>query len=66
LKEQQWKIDFANEPVTIRKMQKSVLATGEIEAKPENYSKVTSPIAGTVLNKNNTRDNLFVLLIDFT
>ncbi|MCF8242658.1 MAG: efflux RND transporter periplasmic adaptor subunit [Melioribacteraceae bacterium] len=54
LKEQQWKIDFANEPVTKRKMQKSVLATGEIEAKPENYSKVTSPIAGTVLNKNNT------------
>lgn len=55
LKEQQWKIDFANEPVTKRKMQKSVLATGEIKAKPENYSKIISPIAGTVLNKNNTR-----------
>lgn len=55
LKEQQWKIDFANEPVTKRKMQKSILSTGEIKAKPENYSKIISPIAGMILNKNNTK-----------
>lgn len=54
LKEQQWKIEFANEPVTKRKMQKSVIASGEIIAKPEYYSKVVSPVSGIVLNKNNT------------
>jgi RND family efflux transporter MFP subunit len=54
LKEQQWKIDFANEPVVKRKMQQSILVTGEIKAKPEYFSKVVSPIAGIVLNKNNS------------
>ncbi|PKL89440.1 MAG: hypothetical protein CVV23_05335 [Ignavibacteriae bacterium HGW-Ignavibacteriae-2] len=54
LKEQQWKIDFANEPVIKRKLVKSVLATGEIKPKPEYFSKVVSPIAGIVLNKNNS------------
>lgn len=53
LKEQQWKIDFANEPVIKRKMQKSVVATGEIKVKPELFSKVVSPIEGIVLSKNN-------------
>jgi len=53
LKEQQWKIDFANEPVTKRKMQEFVIATGEIQAKPELFSKVVSPIQGIVLSKNN-------------
>jgi RND family efflux transporter MFP subunit len=53
LKEQQWKIDFANEPVIERKMQKSVVATGEIKPKPELFSKVVSPIEGIVLSKNN-------------
>lgn len=55
LKEQQWKIDFANEPVIKRKMEKSVVATGEIKAKPELFSKVVSPIEGIVLSKNNER-----------
>lgn len=53
LKEQQWKIEFSNEPAQFRKMQKSILVTGEIQSKPENYSKIISPIAGIVLNKNN-------------
>jgi membrane fusion protein, heavy metal efflux system len=53
LKEQQWKIDFANEPVIKRKIQKSVIATGEIKPKPELFSKVVSPIEGIVLSKNN-------------
>lgn len=53
LKEQQWKIDFANESVIKRKMQKSVVATGEIKAKPELFSKVVSPIEGIILSKNN-------------
>ena len=53
LKEQQWKIDFAYEAVAKRDMQKSVMATGEINVKPELFSKVVSPIEGIVLNKNN-------------
>jgi len=53
LKEQQWKIDFANEPVIKRKMQQFVVATGELQAKPELFSKVVSPIQGIVLSKNN-------------
>ena len=54
LKEQQWKIDFANEPVAKRKMQQFVVATGEIMAKPEHFSKVVAPIQGIVLSKNNS------------
>lgn len=54
LKEQQWKIDFATEPVTKRKLQSSVPATGEIIAKPELYSKVVSPVGGILLPKNNS------------
>ncbi len=54
LKEQQWKIEFANAPVRKRMMQKSVLATGEVKPKPENYAKVTAPVGGIVLSKNNT------------
>ena len=53
LKEQQWKIDFAIEPVTKRKMHQFVIATGEIKAKPELFSKVVSPIKGIILSKNN-------------
>lgn len=53
LKEQQWKIDFSNTPISMRKMQQLVVATGEIEAKPELFSKVVSPIQGIVLSKNN-------------
>lgn len=53
LKEQQWKIDFANEAVIKRKIQKSVIATGEIKPKPELFSKIVSPIEGIVLSKNN-------------
>ncbi|MCF6269980.1 MAG: efflux RND transporter periplasmic adaptor subunit [Melioribacteraceae bacterium] len=53
LKEQQWKIDFKNEPVIKRKMEKSVVATGEIKAKSALFSKVVSPIEGVVLSKNN-------------
>ena len=53
LKEQQWKIDFANEPVIKREMQKSVVVTGEIKEKPEFFSKVVSPVEGIVMNKNN-------------
>lgn len=53
LKEQQWKIDFANELVIKRKMQNSVIVTGEIKPKPELYSKVVSPITGIVLSKKN-------------
>lgn len=55
LKEQQWKIEFANEPVKKREMQKSVLATGEIKPKPEKYAKVVSPVGGIVLTKNNSK-----------
>ncbi|MFA5804401.1 MAG: efflux RND transporter periplasmic adaptor subunit [Melioribacteraceae bacterium] len=54
LKEQQWKIDFATEPVIKRELQSSVPATGEIIAKPEFYSKVVSPVAGVLLTKNNS------------
>ncbi|KUG26999.1 putative co/zn/cd efflux system membrane fusion protein [hydrocarbon metagenome] len=57
LKEQQWKIEFANEPVQKRKLQKSVLATGEIKPKPENYAKVVSPVRGTILAKHNSKIN---------
>lgn len=57
LKEQQWKIEFANETVQKRGMQKSVLATGEIKPKPENYAKVVSPVRGTVLAKHNSKIN---------
>lgn len=53
LKEQQWKIDFATEPVSKRQLQSSVPATGEIIAKPEYYSKVVSPVAGILLSQNN-------------
>ncbi|MBI1937676.1 MAG: efflux RND transporter periplasmic adaptor subunit [Ignavibacteriales bacterium] len=53
LKEQQWKIDFATEPVIKRELQSSVPVTGEIIAKPEFYSKVVSPVAGIILPKNN-------------
>ncbi|MBI9071178.1 MAG: efflux RND transporter periplasmic adaptor subunit [Melioribacteraceae bacterium] len=55
LKEQQWKIYFANEEVVLRKMQGSVSATGEILEKPELYSKVISPAEGVILNKNNKK-----------
>jgi len=54
LKEQQWKIDFATEPVVKRVLQTSVPATGEIIAKPEFYSKVVSPVGGILLSKNNS------------
>lgn len=54
LKEQQWKIDFANKHVEKRKMQQFIIATGEIKAKPELFSKVVSPIQGIVLSKNNS------------
>ena len=54
LKEQQWKIDFATEEVGKQILQNSVPATGEIIAKPENYSKVVSPVAGILLLKNNS------------
>ncbi len=54
LKEQQWKIDFANEPVQKRMIQKSVIVTGEIKSKPELFSKVVSPISGLALSKNNS------------
>lgn len=54
LKEQQWKIDFATEPVIKRNLQSSVPATGEIIAKPELYSKVVSPVGGILLPKNNS------------
>ena len=57
LKEQQWKIDFANEQVIRRKMQNSVVVTGEIKAKPEFFSKVVSPVEGILLNKNNENIN---------
>jgi RND family efflux transporter MFP subunit len=57
LKEQQWKIEFANEPVQKRGMQKSIHATGEIKPKPENYAKVVSPVKGTVLAKHNLKIN---------
>ncbi|MDA3860636.1 MAG: efflux RND transporter periplasmic adaptor subunit [Melioribacteraceae bacterium] len=57
LKEQQWKIDFANELVTKRKMQTSVVVTGEINEKPGLFSKVVSPIEGVVLSKNNKNLN---------
>jgi RND family efflux transporter MFP subunit len=53
LKEQQWKIDFATEPVVKKVLQSSVPASGEIIAKPEYYSKVVSPVAGIILHKNN-------------
>lgn len=53
LKEQQWKIDFATEPIVKRVLQTSVPATGEIIAKPEFYSKVVSPVGGILLSKNN-------------
>lgn len=54
LKEQQWKIDFATEPVSKRTLQHSVPATGEIISKPELFSKVVSPVGGFLLSKNNT------------
>ncbi|MBU1100568.1 MAG: efflux RND transporter periplasmic adaptor subunit [Bacteroidetes bacterium] len=54
LKEQQWKIEFANEPVIERKMQESVVVTGEIKSKPELFSKIVSPITAIVLSKNNS------------
>jgi biotin carboxyl carrier protein len=53
LKEQQWKIEFANESVLSKDLQESIIATGEINPKPEFYSKVVSPVSGIVLNKNN-------------
>lgn len=55
LKEQQWKIDFANEKVIMRKMQASVITIGEILSKPELFSKVVSPVSGIVLNSNNSQ-----------
>lgn len=55
LKEQQWKIEFANEPVKKRMMQKSILATGEVKPKPENYTKVVAPVGGIILVKNNAK-----------
>lgn len=54
LKEQQWKIEFANESVNSKILQQSIIATGEINPKPEYYSKVVSPVSGIVLNKNNS------------
>ncbi len=54
LKEQQWKIDFATEPALVRKLQGSIKVTGEILAKPENHSKVVSPLSGIVLSKDNS------------
>lgn len=54
LKEQQWKIEFASEPVISKVVQQSIIATGEINPKPEYFSKVVSPVSGIVLNKNNT------------
>lgn len=54
LKEQQWKIDFANEPVQLKILHESILVNGEIIPKPEMFSKVVSPIQGIVLAKNNS------------
>lgn len=54
LKEQQWKIDFANEAAKIKAMQSSVKATGIIQAKPENYSKIVSPVNGIILADKNS------------
>ena len=53
LKEQQWKIDFANEPASKKILFESVRATGVIKTKPESHSKVISPVSGVVLSKSN-------------
>ena len=55
LKEQQWKIEFANEAVETRMMRKSIKITGDIKQKPEYYVNVVSPVGGTVLVKNNAK-----------
>lgn len=53
LKEQQWKIDFATEPVRVKELRGSIPVTGEILARPENYAKVVSPLSGIILSGNN-------------
>lgn len=53
LKEQQWKIDYATEPVATQMMQSSIISTGEFIAKPESFSKVISPLTGIILVKKN-------------
>ncbi|MBK8943637.1 MAG: efflux RND transporter periplasmic adaptor subunit [Ignavibacteriae bacterium] len=53
LKEQQWKIEFHTEFVKKQNLQSSVIATGEIIAKPEYYSKVVAPVPGIVFQSNN-------------
>lgn len=54
LKEQQWKIDFATEPIQLREMQGSFKTSGEITAKPDYYSKIVSPVSGIITPKNNS------------
>ena len=48
LKEQQWKIDFSNEPAQVRQLSASVRATGEILPKIQAHAEVPALVNGVV------------------
>jgi len=54
LKEQQWKIDFATEPVLEREMYGTYKTAGEITARPDYFAKMVSPVAGIITPKHNS------------
>lgn len=59
LKEQQWKIEFATEPVTRRTVQNSTAVTGAILPLLQNYVKVTSPFEGIInVTKNKSMPSI--------
>lgn len=48
LKEQQWKIDFATEEVTYRKIHPALRAVGTVRPQPASYNEITSPVDGII------------------
>ena len=51
LKEQQWKTEFATEPVAKRKIKSSILASGEILPRQQTFAEIVTPVDG-FLNVN--------------
>lgn len=52
LKEQQWRMDFATEPVQYKSLQNNIKVNGELMYKPGNFAKICSPLSGLISSKN--------------
>lgn len=48
LKEQQWKIDFATEEASYKKIRPSLRAVGIVKPQPSSYAEIVSPVDGII------------------